>query len=223
MLKKFYLVTALIAYVCLSYGYGQTNSGTGYGVLIDNTGSLRSQLDKEKELAKVFVSIAKQDSPISFFTFLTVPGSDSKLAAIASGALCSKDRELIKRQIDSLTVAIGLTTLMDAIQGVSDAITEKRTNCDEQKERILVLVTDGEDRASSVRKDDLINSLKRSGTKVFTIGLVDELPEEAGPSGKSVKQTAKEFLEKLAKGTDGKVIFPKRKQKAEDIIKELFS
>ena len=130
---------------------------------------------------------------------------------------------MIGKQLDSLFTVPGQTTLIHAIHTAALRLgSDKPANCGDFSEMNLVIITDGEDRASTMKLTDLIDSLKASGVKVNAVGLINELSKETGFIGKSAAQKGKEFLEKITKETGGKVVFPKRKQTIEEIAKQLF-
>ncbi len=202
---------------------GQSEKKAAYGIIFDNTGSLRPQIATEIELGSEILTAISGKSLVSIFGFVTNPDPKSPNASIAAGIECSSDAIAIKKQIDGLTVIGGQTTLIDAISVVAERLnTSKPSTCGEYTERNLVVITDGEDRASVTKLSDLLASLKTTGTKVYVVGLVNDLGSDGGFIGKSPVKKAKEFLENLTKETGGKVVFPKKKQKPADIIKELF-
>lgn len=203
--------------------FSQSEKKPGYGLLIDNTGSLRSQLAVEIETAKEIVKQVGDRGYISIFGFASDPASKSQFASIAAGVECSSDRDLINKQIDNIYTIGGQTTLIDAIKMAADRLdSSKPAKCGEFSERNLILITDGEDRASVTKPKDLFVALKQNGTKVFVVGLISELGTEGGFVGSSPQKKAKDFLENLVKETGGKVVFPKRKQNVADFVKELF-
>jgi len=64
--------------------------------------------------------------------------------------------------------------------------------------RLLVIVTDGHDNASSAKERDAIESAERFGVRIYVIGL----PQTGGKSG------GKSLLEHLARDTGGLAFFP---------------
>ena len=121
----------------------------------------------------------------------------------------SQDEAMLNRTIDGLYIEGGQTTLLDAIQIISDRLNEWAPD----SEKVIVVVSDGEDRVSKVKSKDLIQQLRDRKIKVFAVGLVHELE-----SGKRSKAT--ELLKKLTEETGGRVVFPKSTQ-AEQILAEL--
>jgi len=95
--------------------------------------------------------------------------------------------------------------------------------CRDSDERILVVITDGEDRASIAKPADLIEFVKARKVKVYVVGLLGDMSKESGVLAQSPAKKSKDFLLKLAKDTGGRVVFPKDKDTADAIVDSLFS
>lgn len=213
----------ILVFVFSVIAMSQETQRSGFGIFVDNTGSLRPQIDMEIEAANEVLKQVKPGSYVYLFGFATDPTSNSRMARFAVGAQCSTDRDLVKKQIDGLFTVPGQTTLFDAIKTSAEYLDTKRPDkCDAFAEKSLVVITDGEDRASVTREKDLIKSLKAQGIKVYVIGLIEDLSKEGGFVGKSPYEKARGFLEKLTNETGGNVVFPKKKQSITDVIKKLF-
>lgn len=217
-LAKFILIFVLAVQVV-----AQEEARVAYGIFVDNTGSLRTQIEKELEAAREVLKQTKSGSYLFLFGFATDPNANSRMARFAVGTQCSTDRDLIKKQIDGLFTVPGQTTLFDAIKTSAEYLdTKKPDTCAMFSERNLVLITDGEDRASATKEKELIASLKARSVRVYAIGLIDELSDEGGFIGKSPKEKSRDFLVKLTKETDGNVVFPKKKLSMEEVVTKLF-
>lgn len=203
--------------------FSQEKRRVALGIFVDNTGSLRTQIDKEIEAANEVLKQAKDDNYVFLFGFATGVSSNSQMAEAAVGVKCSNDHDLVKRQLDGIFTVPGQTKLLDAIKTSAEYFSiNKPDKCETFSEQKLVLITDGEDRASTIKEKDLISFLKTQPVKVYAIGLIDELSEDGGFMGKAPKEKSRDFLKTLAKETGGKVVFPKKKQSMQDVIKELF-
>lgn len=80
------------------------------------------------------------------------------------------------RDIDNINIAAGRTTLWDAISSMAKA-TDEKARAEKLSEKVLVLITDGEDRDSKITEKQLIEELKGIGVKVYIIGLTQQLDE----------------------------------------------
>lgn len=217
------LASLMLIFLLAIQTVSQEESRIAFGIFVDNTGSLRTQIDKELEAAQEVLNQIKSGSFVFLFAFATDPNSNSRMARIAMGAQCSTDRDLVRRQIDGLFTVPGQTTLFDSIKTSAEYLDAKKPdNCSKFSAQNLVLISDGEDRASAIKEKELIAFLKAQNVRVSAIGLIEELSDEGGFFGKSPKQKSREFLEKLTKGTGGNLVFPKKKQSMEEVVKKLF-
>jgi Mg-chelatase subunit ChlD len=189
----------------------QEKSKTSYGLLLDSTGSMRSQFETVLNLGKAIVHDAAPHGAISIFNFGSEGiGRGSKAVPIMR-IQQSQDEARLNRTIDDLYVQGGQTTLLDAIQVISDRLQEWAPDSD----KVIVVVSDGEDRVSKVKSKDLIEQLKERKTKVFAVGLVGDL--ESSKQGK-----ARQLLTTLARETGGVAVIQERKDvDIEKVLKAL--
>ena len=204
--------------------FAQSEKKAAYGVLIDNTGSLRLQLGNIQALGKIIVQKLSQRGIISLFNFETHNDSKKPFAVINSGTEWSQDKSALEKYIYSLQAVGGQTTLFDAICSTGKT-TDAKANAEKLPEKIIILITDGEDKASEIKEKQLIKELKGSGVKVYAIGLVQDLESDGGFTQLSQRSKATSFLKKMTKETGGNAIFPKlnKDTKAEDLLTELFA
>ena len=184
---------------------------SAFGIFFDNSGSLRTRIETEIELAKEIVRQVGGHGPISLFGFVTDNSTKTPMAKFAASIQCSYDRDLINKQIENIYTVGGQTTLVDAIKNA--AITLQAADiskCGDFAERSLILITDGEDRASVTKLADLVSTLKQNGTKVFAIGLLNEPSVDSGIFRNPSSGKSKELLKVITVGTGGKVVFPEK-------------
>ena len=77
-----------------------------------------------------------------------------------------------------------------------------------KRRRALIVITDGEDRASVYTQEQLFNQLREDDVQIFVIGFVNELEKEAGFIRKSPRDKAVNLLNRLASETGGRAFFP---------------
>jgi hypothetical protein len=145
--------------------------------------------------------------------FATVAGQE--VAVATAGIECSSEKAAILRQLDAVRVEGGQTLLLGSISMVGIRLgSEKPATCPEYREKKLIVISDGEDRVSKITASELAAELKAAGTVVYAVGLIEDLSSGA-------KSEAREFLTNITKETGGKVVFPKKKQSASEIVAEL--
>ena len=104
-------------------------------------------------------------------------------------------------------------------------VSQKGNPLDDKRRRALVLVTDGEDRASFYKREQLFEALKEQDVQIYVIGFVNELDREGGLIKKSQREKAVALLDRLAKETGGRAFYPTSLSElpgiAEQITKDL--
>ena len=175
----------------------QENKSLEYAILIDSTGSMRSQFAEVLRLGKAVVHLVHDHGPVSIFNFRSEFGKSSR--AIPTLRIeRSQDENALDRTIDNLYVEGGQTTLLDAV----DAMAEGLDKTPAAVVKVIIMITDGEDRVSEKNQKEVVAKLKENKISVYAIGLVQQLE-----GNKRVK--ASDFLKSLTKETGGRVIFPK--------------
>lgn len=204
LFTKIFTIILLLLSAC-AVGSAQEKKKVVYGVLLDNTGSLRSQFDDVKEIGK---SVARQtfgSGPVSLFVFEsggTGPGGNARPTVAVDS---SQDENQLIQAIDRLYVQGGQTTLLNAIGLMAERLHRDAGDAD----KVMVLITDGEERNSEVSQKTLIQKLKDWKIKVFAVGLIQELESERGLIRQSPRSRATDLLRLFAKETGGAVVFPK--------------
>lgn len=222
-MKKQILAVLFLLAVFVGISYGQNEKKPIYSILLDNTGSMRTQLTTVKNVGIEVVEQTNERGEISIFNFDSAK-SKNGVAEVNVGADWSGDKKLIEKYIDGLYAVGGQTVLADGIRLSGEELVRKAASeKDKISEKILILVTDGEDRGSYYKPKELVKFLKENSIKVYAVALVEQLSKEAGFSVVSPRAKASEFLKKLAKETGGNVIFPKEKQTIADAVKSLFA
>lgn len=176
---------------------------TNYSLVIDNSGSLRFQLDKVIEAGKIIVGTNRPDDETSVVRFV----SSDKIEIVQDFTPNKTD---LVEALDNLYIEGGQTAIIDAIYLTAERVDkyEKTRDPNDHKRRALILVSDGEDRDSYYNEQQLFQLLRESDVQIFAVGFVNELDKEGGLISKSPQKKAKAFLERLATETGGKAYFP---------------
>lgn len=200
--------------------FSQAEVPTNYSLVLDNSGSLRFQLDKVIEASKIVVATNRPDDETSVIRFV----SQDKISIEQD---FTSDKTDLYDTLDNLYVEGGQTAIIDAAYLAVERVQnyEQSGRIDDKKRRAIILVTDGEDRASFYSEEQLYELLRESDVQIFAIGFVNELKKEGGFISKSPQKKAKRFLERMTEETGGKVYFPESLAEldsiAEDIAREL--
>ena len=118
------------------------------------------------------------------------------------------------------TVVSGGTALYDAIYlGVQKAHTGNKAK------KAIVVITDGEDRDSYYKLDELVAKVQESDVQVFCVGFLNAIPDKGlfGRWSKSVPEKAHDALVRIAEETGGKAFFPDKVTDVHSIVSEIAS
>jgi len=191
---------------------------TNYTMVVDNSGSLRLQLDKVIDAGKVIISTNKKDDETSIVRFV----SRDKIEILQQ---FTADKTELFDALDEMHIDGGQTAIIDALYLAAEMTDEyeQSRNPGDKKRRALILVSDGEDRDSYYNEEQLFELLRESDVQIFTIGFVNELSAEGGFISKSPQKKARAFLERLAEETGGKAYFPSAVSELNSIANDIAS
>jgi len=188
----------LVVLATSAIAVAQDSKRLEYAILVDSTGSMRSQFNLVVSLARGVVNQVHEHGPVSIYRFHSERMGRPSRAIPTRIIGRTQDKDQLSRMIDDIYVEGGQTTLLDAIDLMVDDLNQPPA----APEKIVILITDGEDRVSKTKQKELLQKLVASKTRIYAIGLVRELE-----GGKRSKATS--LLESLAKESGGRAIFPK--------------
>lgn len=203
------LALAAMIFMLGGVAHTQGQKKLAYGILIDNTGSMRSQFDVELDLGKEIVRQVHTHGPVSIFDFESEGTGPGRRARPVARIEASRDEGLLNRTLADLYVEGGQTTLLDAIDHIADSLQQKSPDAT----KAIIVITDGEDRVSRIKKEALIEKLKQQKIVVFAIGLTQQLDAH--------KSKATDLLNLLTRETGGRAVFPSSKQTTDQVVTAL--
>jgi Ca-activated chloride channel family protein len=115
---------------------------------------------------------------------------------------------LLNVTVDSFSAVGGQSAVLDAVYVSAEATAEHKPS-DASFRRAVVLISDGEDRASFYSRSKVTNLLNEQNVQVFLIGMTTELTEDGGFIRRSPRLTAETLLTTVARNTGGRVFFPR--------------
>ncbi len=174
-----------------------------YGLVIDNSGSLRTQIDKVIEASKTIVTSNKTGDETFVVRFI----DSDKIETVQD---FTSNQTLLFDALEGLYVEGGATAILDAVYLSAERVAgyKKGNDLSDRRRRALILITDGEDRDSYYKQDQLFARLREEDVQIYVIGFVNELDKEGGIIRKSPREKAVNLLTRLAKETGGRVFFP---------------
>jgi Ca-activated chloride channel homolog len=190
--------------------FTQDDLPVSMGLLLDLSGSMRSKMEQVNKAALAFIKASNPQDEVFLIGF-------------------SDEAELLQdytSDIDEITDALentvvtGGTVAYDAIYlGVQKAHDGKKPK------KAVVVITDGEDRDSYYKLDELLAKVQESDVQVFCIGFLNEIPNKSlfGSFSKSTAEKARDALIKISDETGGKAFFPDNITDIHQIVAEIAS
>ncbi len=171
-------------------------------LLLDTSYSVRTRLEFQKEAAVQFVFGVMQPKDLAL-----VVEFDRGVSLLHDFTSRPGD---IAREIRALKDAGGGTALLDAIYKVT---LDKMSQSSGDARKILVLVSDGEDRDSRIDREEALRILHGSNVVVYSIG--------TNLLGADQRRKGKKMLEKLSQETGGRSFFPYSSDRLEEAFTQL--
>ena len=171
------------------------------GLVIDNSGSMRDKRAKVEAAASALAKDSNKEDEAFVVNFnddayLDTPDFTNDIKVL--------DQALSR--IDSR----GGTAMRDAIRMSIDHMRQKA----KRDKKVILVVTDGNDNASSVSLETLVKQAQQSEVIIYTIGLLSE--EE-----KREAKRAKRSLDLLTEATGGQAYYPKELADVERIARQV--
>lgn len=197
--------------------FSQEEVPTNYSMVIDTSGSMRSQIEKVIEAGKILVKSNRPEDETSIIRF-----SGKQDLEIVQEFTSSK--EDLDYTLENMYIGAGQTVLIDALYLSAERVNEyEKTVNDDRKRRALILVSDGEDRSSFYTEKQLFQLLAETNVQIYVVGFVKELDDKGNFIQKSEQSKARSFLQKLADQTGGKAYFPENVSQLNTIAQDISS
>jgi Ca-activated chloride channel family protein len=172
-----------------------------YGLVVDNSGSLVTQLGRVTSAAQLAVEGNRQGDRTFVVRFV---GYEN----IRILQEMTDDKEALKSALGSMSTEGGATALLDALYLSGDYLLKNApAGGAVPRRRALMLVSDGEDRNSYYKVEQVLKLLKGAGVQVFCVGLTGELDRQPGFMRRDKRGLARDLLSKLATETGGRALF----------------
>jgi Ca-activated chloride channel homolog len=183
--------------------FQHTDLPVSMGLVIDNSGSMYRKRPSVNKSALDLVSASNPQDEAFVVNFSDEAFIDAELTSNIN-----KLREGLSH-IDSR----GGTALYDAVVASADKLAADA----KRPKQVLILITDGEDNASSLNLEQTIHRVQElSGPEIYTIGLLfgDEM-------SRAEARHARRALEMLSTETGGMAFFPKSIEEVDQIAAEV--
>jgi len=190
--------------------FSQEDVPVSMGILLDLSGSMRGKIDQVDKAALAFIKASNPQDQVFLIGF------NDQVELLQD---FTSDIDEITDALDN-TVVTGGTAAYDAIYlGVQKA------HSGSKPKKAVVVITDGEDRDSYYKLDELIAKVQESDVQVFCVGFLNPVGDKGlfGRWSKSVPEKAHEALQKIAEETGGKAFFPDKLTDIHSVVSEIAS
>jgi Ca-activated chloride channel homolog len=188
--------------------FSQEDVPVSMGILLDLSGSMKPKIEQVTKAALAFIRASNPRDQVFLIGF------SDEVELLQD---YTSDIDEIADTLDNI-IATGGTALYDAIYlGTQKAHTGSRPK------KALVVITDGEDRDSYYKLDELLAKVQESDVQVFGVGFLDEVPDKGffGRWSKSAPEKARDALLKISEETGGKAFFPNRLTDIHSVVAEI--
>src|SRR5579863_4255315 len=169
------------------------------GIVIDNSGSMREKRNKVNQAALNLVRSSNPQDEVFVVNFNDEQYLDQDF---------TNDLRKLKEALEKID-ARGGTALYDAVVASADHLKQNAR----MEKKVIFVVTDGEDNASSLTLEQAVKQLQQeNGPSVYAIGI---LGDEEHP------KRAKKALETIAQRTGGMAFFPKTLDEVDQISRTI--
>ena len=177
-------------------------------LLIDASGSFRPLINSALEAAKLFIVNRRPDDQISIIRFVS---SD----IVENTQEFTTDNTLLLKALDQIYLQKGQSAVVDALYIGADYVTKHNKENDGRR-KVVVIFSDGEDRNSYYKQEQLLKLLRETGVQVFILGFVSELDKQGSFTRPGARDRAEKLLTAVAHETGGRVFFPTDKKELTD-------
>ena len=178
-----------------------------YGLVIDSSGSVGSQFE---QLLRAAGQIVESNNPTDQTFIIRFISSDKVEVAQEP----TSDKALLLKIINDFYFEGGQSAVVDAVYLSAEKLAQQAMDPNIQRRRVLVLLTDGEDRASYYKNDVLFKLLAATEVQIFTIGLTKELKPQS-------RDKAINLMNRLGAATGGQTFLAASAEELERVSRQL--
>jgi Ca-activated chloride channel family protein len=174
---------------------------------IDTSGSMRAKLDTVIKASANLVKESRQGDEVAVIEFKDQP------------ELLEEFTTNIEDVVDTLNglIASRQTAMLDALYLGADYASKEGKN----RRKAIILVTDGLDKDSYYKMNEVVDHLRETDVQVYLIGFTKDLEGGGNIFSKSPKDKAENLLTKLAEETGGKAFFPRELSEVHQIAAQI--
>jgi VWFA-related protein len=171
------------------------------GLLIDNSGSMQPNRNLVVAAASAFAETSNPQDDIFALAF-----NEEVRAALATESPFTNDPHVLREALDRTVTARGRTALYDAIERGLEYVEQGSHD-----RKVLVIVSDGSDNASTATFDGVVRRIQSSNVVVYGVGVVDPIEFQSRPRR----------LRELAQMSGGELFHPDNIKEVKDVLQRI--
>ena len=190
--------------------FSQEDVPVSMGILLDLSGSMRSKIDQVNKAALAFIRASNPKDQVFLIGF------NDEVELLQD---YTSDIDEITDSLDNIVVTGG-TALYDAVYlGV------QKSQSGSRPKKAVVVISDGEDRDSYYKLDELVAKVQELDVQIFSIGFVNAVEDKGffGRWSKSAPEKAHRALVRISEETGGKAFFPGKVTDIHSVVAEIAS
>ena len=174
--------------------FAELDGTADISLVIDNTLSVRSQLEDMIGIGQLIVSNLRPTDSASVIRFV----DKSKISIEQTWTNSKQD---LFEALDNLFAESGGSAVIDALYLASDDLIKRHKV--KNRRYAIVLISDAEDRSSYYSEKNLLKLLEGTPIQIFTITLTKELPKNQPSDGRKSVGAVVQFVHRLTSATGG--------------------
>ena len=184
-----------------------------YGLVVDNSGSLHSQFSQVRSAAKTIAESTKSGDEGFIIKFV----DSMKIETVQE---LTQDSAKLVTGTNKFSIEGGQTALLDAVYLSATYLAEKGQAEGANRRHALILITDGGERYSYYKVQQVLDTLHRTKVRDFAIGMTSSLLKD---EGKKKYEKAIALLNLLSTESGGKALFPADGDELQKDAKEILN
>jgi VWFA-related protein len=171
------------------------------GLLIDNSGSMQPNRDLVVAAASAFAKTSNPQDDVFALAF-----NEEVHSALTTASPFTNDPVVLRDALQQVVTTRGRTALYDAVDRGLEYAGDGRHD-----RKVMVIVTDGADNASTATFDDVVKKIKDANVTVYVVAIAD--PIETTPTWKELKQ--------FTDASGGDLFHPNNVKQVNDVLQRI--
>ena len=188
--------------------FSQEDVPVSLGIVVDTSGSMRNKFDNVIKAALAFIRASNPNDE----EFLI--GFNDQTELIED---YTNDIDSISDDLNNIVVTGG-TALWDAIY-----LAVQKAQKGSKPKKAIIVITDGEDKDSYYKLDEMVAKVQESDVQVYGIGLLNDVPDKGlfGHWTRTEPEKAHDALQRISDETGAKAFFPKNISEIHGIVSQI--